>query len=185
MSHCIDIRLTESELMLAAWVGLMRQVANVQRARRPRYGAEQDDADWQKNILGACGELAVAKHLDLFWSGWLNELGKPDVGPFHVRTAPRIDCHLIIHPADQDCAPFVFVTGQNTTYTIWGWLMGSDAKQEAWWNTKTGRPAYFVPVQALIHDLQLLWTTEAWAQYQLDQADILVGRQRKITMPEV
>lgn len=143
------IRLTSSELMGAALVGVMRQVTNLRDAREDAYGCRRDDG-WRAHIEGACGECAVAKFLGMYWNGSLGKLRAADVGTLQVRTRSRHDYDLIVHPGDEDDSPFVLVTGTAPVYVLRGWIRGRDAKLPEFWSDPAGgRPAFFMPQSRL------------------------------------
>ena len=146
----MDIQLTQSEIFQAAVAGSMRQCEAIKNNLAYAHGANPDHA-WHLHIEGALGEMAVAKGLDVYWTG-KNKLRGIDVGGrFEVRTRPKGNYDLILHPADSDEAIFVLVVGRMGKYTLRGWIFGRDGKKEEYWGDKynTGRPAYWVPQRAL------------------------------------
>jgi hypothetical protein len=136
--------LETSELMLAGTVGLMREVTNLRDERQDAYGASPEKG-WQLHIEGCCGELAVAKFLNLFWSGQLGKLHADDVGFLQVRTRSKDHYDLMVHPEDPDDKVFILAIGLAPKFRLAGWMYGRDAKQKRWWDDPAGdRPAYFV-----------------------------------------
>ena len=156
------IYLTPSEVMMAAHVGIMRQVQNIWKDREPGYGCPLSQV-WQSHIEGAIGEKVVAKHLNIYWNGNLGNLKADDVGPYQVRSGWREDSRLILHPppkipggkgkdgqGDIASKKFVLVTGIGHTYTIRGWMVAKNGQKDVFWeDPKGGRPAYFVPWKML------------------------------------
>ena len=144
----ITIRLTNSEVMQGAHVGMLRQVENMQKQRKARYGAGHAN-DWQLNIEGALAEMALAKYLNCYWAK--GTVGEKDVGGAQVRSSPRANARLILHPDDSDDDVFYQVTGVNGVYDVHGWILGCNGKREEFWCDPTGnnRYAYFVPYEAL------------------------------------
>ena len=143
----IVVTLSPSELLHGAMCGVYRQVQNIRRRRRDRFGAEVE-AGWQLHICGALGELAVAKHLGRYWIGMgvLGDLEADDFAGGQVRWATRPTDRLILHESDPDNARFVLVTGVTDEFLLHGWILGSDGKQKRFWNDPVGgRPAFFVP----------------------------------------
>ena len=142
------VQLTMGELFGAACIGVRRQCQAVYRQARTTYGSKPNEA-WQCQIEGACGEMAVAKHLGRFWSGNLGDLDAADVGHLQVRTTSHDAGCLIVHPEDADDGVFILVTGLAPHFVLRGWMLGRDAKKDAFW--KDGpRPAYFVPQGLLL-----------------------------------
>jgi len=140
----MKIKLTPSEIYWAACVGVMRQTQNIQNKKRQMYGVDAATKDWQVHIEGALGEMALAKHLGIYWSG-KGEMKEPDVGVVDVRTTPLNDGRLILHPNDDDERKFWLLTGYNGVYDVRGWIYGVDGKQKKFWSDPAGnRPAYFV-----------------------------------------
>ncbi len=143
----IEIQLTPQEILQGAFVGIMRQVQNLKNKNKPAYGAGKKK-DWQLHIEGALGEMALGRHLNLFWSKGV--LRGDDVGIMQVRTRSRHSYDLIIHDRDKDDKKFWLLTGLNGCYWVRGWIMGADAKNQKYWlDPAGGRPAYFVPAGEL------------------------------------
>lgn len=137
------------ELQLAAMVGVMRQVENLQKQRVDKHKADPA-REWQTHLDGAIGEAAVAKWLDRYWNGNLGNLDADDVGKFQVRYTYRDDGRLILHKEDGDDKVFILVTGIQPVLRLRGWIRGRDGKLPQYWtDPKTGRPAFFVPQSAL------------------------------------
>jgi hypothetical protein len=142
------ITLTTYEIIMGSQAGMLRQIENIGRQRKSAYGAGTEN-DWQLHIEGCLGELALAKYLNLFFSG-KGEFRSADVGIVDVRTRSKDWYDLILHPNDPDDRKFYLVTGNNGTYTVRGWILGSEGKQEKYWKDPAGgRPAYFVPQRDL------------------------------------
>jgi len=143
------IQLSPSEILMAAQVGLMRQVQNLKRNVEEKYGA-QPNTDWQLNIEGALGEYALSKYLNLHWGG-CGDYSAPDVGVVDCRTSWRDTAALRLHPKDKDDRIYFLLTGVNGLYTVRGWLFARDGKKKEYWSDPTGknRPAYFVPQDRL------------------------------------
>lgn len=146
------IKLTYHEIMQAAHCGVMRQVENLKKNRQAAYGAGRHN-DWQLALEGCLGEMAVARHLQCYWSG-KGEFRGFDVGTVQVRTTRHEDGRLILHPKDNDDHQFWLVTGINGVYRIRGWIYGFDGKKEEFWEDpkKEDRHAFFVPQHKLMRD---------------------------------
>lgn len=145
------IQLSSSELYVGSQVGIIRQVQNLRKDRKPGHGAPTNN-DWQWHIEGALGELALSKYLDVRWD-FVGKLRQPDVGIVDVRTRSRHNYELPIHHIDDDDRRIWLLTGLNGIYTVHGWILAKEGKQEKWWKDPgTGRPAFFVPQEALNRD---------------------------------
>lgn len=145
----VPVNLAYWEVFQAAMVGVSRRIDNLRKRNVSEvYG--QPAEPWWTDINGACGELAVARWLNVFWSGQLGNYRARDVGPLQVRTARRDTGRLVLHDRDADDHVFVLVTGEAPDYTLRGWIVAADGKvPEYWEDPSTGRPAYFVPQDAL------------------------------------
>lgn len=140
----MNVELTWPEVLQAAHVGVLRQVFALRHDKQDRYGCADS---WTSHINGACGELAAAKALGLFWSGAIGDLRARDVGPYQIRATERLDGCLILHPDDDDNHPFVLVVGSGQHYRLAGWILAREGKQDCWW--RGPRPAWFVPQSEL------------------------------------
>jgi hypothetical protein len=136
------------EYAMASDVGRMRSLASIRQGLKHKYG--MSTAGWTESIEGACGELAVAKALGIYWDGSVNTFKAPDVGNLQVRTRSKDHYDLIVRPEDKSEDVFVLVTGVCPDYVVHGWTTGADAKQGCYLQTYGNRPpAYFVPKDRL------------------------------------
>jgi len=139
------VRLTWAEVRAAVYGGVDRHVRALARGRQPRYDAAL--SAWDYDIVGAIGERAVSKALNLYHhDGSLDLDYDGDIGRYQVRARSRNDYDLVLHPNDLDDAVYLLVLlGGLPDADIAGWCYGRDGKQPAYWQTFTGRPCYFVP----------------------------------------
>ncbi len=143
------VELKGYEIMQGALCGIMRQLENMKQGNKNAHGLG-GGRDWQVNIEGALAEMAMAKHLNVYWTK--GEFRAPDVGVVDVRSTPHENGCLIVHETDEDGRVFWLLTGENGRYCIRGWMYGYEAKNAKYWKDPTGnRPAYFVP-QSELHD---------------------------------
>lgn len=106
----------------------------------------------QDEILGACGELAVCKSVNKFWSPSVNTFhGIADAGHnVEVRTTQRINGSLIVRDNDPDDRWYYLVVGTPPTMTVVGYIKGSEAKRDQWLrDPHKHRLSWFVPQDAL------------------------------------
>lgn len=150
MAEGVAIILTQAELLLAATIGVQRQVEALRQGLPDKHGFDGGEA-WTVHIEGACGELAVAKALDRYWSGTINTFKlSGDVGKLQVRTRSRTHYDLLVRDDDCDEDIFVLVVGRAPSYRVVGWIRGKDAKRSEYRQSYGNRPiAYFVPQSAL------------------------------------
>lgn len=146
------VTLSLAEVRSAAYAGVDRHVRAYARGRVRKF---QQDDNWGDDILGAMGECAAAKALDVYWPAGAPEPDwNGDVGTYHVRTVDRPGKRLILHPDDPDDGRHVLVVLRRVTRTVAelevpGWCFGRDGKHDRYWETHTGRPAFFVPTDQL------------------------------------
>lgn len=144
--------LTWPEMYLASHAALMRRLGNMRRAIKAKYGAPEDEGAWEPDFFACQGEMAVAKCLNLFWSGSVGDFGAVDVGGLvQVRTRRKKWHQLILHKEDSDNEPFVLVCAhESPKFMLCGWIFGKDGKLDKFWSDPAGgRPAYFVPQEQL------------------------------------
>lgn len=152
----IEVALTPYELVMATRVGMDRHLVASERKLQDLYGGRGDWFDsLRRHVLGAMGELAVARVTNRYWDGSVNTFrSSGDVGHWQVRTRENPRYELIVRPDDPDDARFYLarmVTDvPRPRLQVVGSLMGRDAKKDEWLKSYgPGRPAYFVPDDAL------------------------------------
>src|SRR5262249_2331674 len=128
----IEITLTWAEILLAANVGVMRNVQSLKLGRRrmdslaTQFGGQ--DYAWSANIEGAAGEMAVAKHLGMFWSGAVGDITANDVGPYQVKTnTSRKWDDLILREWNDRRKIYIGVLSFVPKFVITGWIVGTEA----------------------------------------------------------
>lgn len=101
-----------------------------------------------EEIVGACGEMAAAKALNVFWSPSVNTFHRSSdlPGGIEVRSTTEIANSLIVRDNDRDDWAYILVVGNPPIMTVVGWLFGYEAKSEKFLrNPHNNRPAWFVP----------------------------------------
>ena len=144
----MNVKLTWWEMLTAYHIASQRRVMNMQKGLAGRYGAPEKEGSEELDIVSTRGEMAVAKGLNLYWSGSVGDYGATDVGGIvEVRTRTK-DWHaLIVHPQDKDEAPYVLVDASQTpVFRLVGWVYGKEGKQQKFWSDPSGknRPAFFI-----------------------------------------
>lgn len=158
--------LTKAELIQGAMVGVLRVIQCIQNEAKDKRG--QKGYSWENHIMGAHGEMCVAKHFDKYWSK--GNIRDPDVGEYQVRATKWDTGGLIMSPdhrnprydaklhgkGDAYDDRYYLVTGVSGLYMIRGWIMGYDGQIEEYWckPDKYRDPCYLVPQEALNADLE-------------------------------
>ena len=167
----MQIELSSVELMDAATQGIRRRISAMS-ANRQNIGVPTN-RKWEQDIIGAIGEMVLAKHLGIYWQP---EVSKPDteVGDvlgLQVRTTPYKNGHLVLNKTDNDADIFVLVTGNGAADSTWfirGWQYAFLGKKEKYWDCKEkNRYAYFVPQEEL-KSVQSL-KAQLWADGKLSK----------------
>ena len=141
--------------------GMRRQRVNEARGLRGRNGgAWQGSKALDIHLLGAAGEVAVASYLGLkehLFKDTEAKRGSDDLpGGIDVKTRSKSRYDLIVQRQSDPDKKFVLVTVENQQTLIHGWCYGHEALQEQYWaDPARGRPAYFVPKEAL-HSMDAL-----------------------------
>jgi len=154
----IEVHLSWGEVYRAGEAALQRSVANLKKKREDAHGAEQDGGlGLDKHWMGCLGEMAVAKHFNVYWHA--TEFGAIDVGGvFEVRATDADYKRLWAHDDDPDDLRFILVHAvpkKLPIVTLAGWMQGRDIKRRDWYGEcnpakPNGRPAYWVPNSALL-----------------------------------
>jgi hypothetical protein len=146
-----EVMLPQHLVRYAALVGVERMLAGM--TKPGRYGAIQEDG-WRLNIIGACGEAAVAKYLGVYWDGAIGDFSAKDVGAIQTRANGRENGDLILHHSDNNEDVFILIIAARLpTVNLAGWILGGEGKRLRFWReaspSRPGRPAFFVPQAAL------------------------------------
>jgi hypothetical protein len=146
------VKLSCLELHKARSVGQRRNKEN--RSVDRTDGKVLEDS-LEIDVLGAEAELAVSRFLNIPWDGrffrdaqWLKwRKGGHDVGPIEVRATLHKTGRLIVHPKDDDDAPFILVrASRRPIFDIVGWQWGGECKKEEYWqDVGYGRPCFYLP----------------------------------------
>ena len=147
-------------MQAAAQVGVTRYVLWRSDGLQHRNGMSEEDG-WRANIEGACGEMAAAKFLGVYWNGSINTYRKGgDLGAnIEVKTRSRHDYDLLVRTYDvAKPKVYVLVTGNAPDFRVRGWIVldGPQDCKDEWLKTYANRPeAWFIPVSALSQDWDL------------------------------
>ena len=145
----IHVRLTDIEVVMGTDVGEAR---NRFSAHRPHKANFKGDGA-KIHVLGALGEMAVAKASSLYWSpkavpgGLDSEEG--DFYGIEVRTTEYGTGRLIVKRNDPENRVYLLVTGKAPNFTVVGYCSGDEAKNDQFWDSGQRSPAFFVPQSSL------------------------------------
>lgn len=149
------VTLSFDEWFHAVQVGLLRQHHSLHRGNKDSLY----DKPWMDqldiHILGACGEVAAAKSLGIFWSGHVNQYKSvADLLPnYEVRHRTKQTYDLIVRKDDSKDRIYILTCADKKdipNVEIVGWISGEEAAKDEWVQTHGGwKPAYFVPRSAL------------------------------------
>jgi len=143
------IKLSSSELMSAAVTGALRRITSLQNKLNPDiYHASGNE--WSTDIDGAAAEMALSKHLGVYWSAHVNSMKGPDVRNLQVRSTHYKDGCLIIRERDNPEQDYVLIVSAAPNYTIVGWMCAHEARQDKYFRKSTsGLDAWWVPQKDL------------------------------------
>ena len=140
-------RLTRTEVLMGAQVGVMRRIASYLKLRDNNRDPKGDELTWDRDIEGALGELAFCKWADIHWTGSINTFHDPDAGvDIQVRTTKLSSGCLIVRADDKREDKYVLVTGIHPTYQIRGWVYGHEAQKPEFVRDDE---SWFVPITKL------------------------------------
>jgi len=148
----IPVHLTPTEVLNATNVGKARLATNLERGDYDSRGLSRENA-LTAHILGAAGELAVAKLANVYWNGDVGDFAATDAGPHDVRTSEWLTARLCLHPTDKPRRVYILVVGKPPGLWVVGWLYGFDAMVPRYWGNPTGnnRPeAFWIPQADLL-----------------------------------
>ena len=127
----LNIRLNRHEVRYAAMAGVERRINAIAKQRPAYHGVDGRSNEWQIDIIGCLGELAVSKALNLYWEAVSNEKldSLPgDVEGYQVRSTRHQTGKLIVYETDKDDAPYILAVVNEPDVFLAGWLYGAEAK---------------------------------------------------------
>lgn len=148
------ISLNFQELDLAVNTARLRMAVSI--ATQLNIGAKSDNRDWVQwfndEVIGACGEIAVAKLGKFYFVPRLNEFHSvPDVfRDVEVRSTDRDDGCLVIRDNDVLERRFILAILNDSDVVLAGWIYGTEgAKSEYLGNPNNNTSAWFIPINKL------------------------------------
>ena len=148
------ISLKFQELDLAINTARLRMAVSI--ATKLKFGAKSGNRTWIKRfydeVIGVCGEIAVAKLGKFYFVPGLNEFHVvPDVfRDVEVRSTDRDDGCLVIRDNDVLERRFILAIVNGSDVVLAGWIYGTEgAKSEYLRNPNNHVPAWFIPSHKL------------------------------------
>lgn len=148
------IKLKFPEFDLACNTARLRMAVSI--ASNRRAGAQTGDRDWVQRhydeVIGACGEIAVAKLGKFYFVPGLNEFHNvPDVfRDVEVRATSNKNGMLVVRDNDVLERRFVLAIVRGSVVDLAGWIYGTEgAKSEYLRNPYNKTPAWFIPINKL------------------------------------
>jgi hypothetical protein len=110
--------------------GVHKVSVGLWKTRKQAHGASGIKERWDKDIVGALGEYAVAEYLGVPMKMQDTLDLEGDVGHIHVRSTPWPKGAHWVYPTDPDEAPFahVVVNYEDKCCYIMGWVYAKEAK---------------------------------------------------------
>ena len=120
------VTLTPAELEQAAFGGVQRRIAGIFQNRRSTHPETPDWKQqwWESNVIGAIGELAVAKALDMHWDPTIGRVDAHDVGDYEVRTTQLPNPVLRYRTHNDPKNRYILCSYKRDKVLIHGWLPG-------------------------------------------------------------
>ena len=149
------VKLEPDELTFAGMVADARSGFASGAGIKAKHGAAKTGSaeGRELDLVGAIGEIALAKATNLYWYPMVGY--DPDVldvgGLLDVRATRHKTGRLRIDPEDKDHVPYVLALVQEPYVKLAGYLLGAEAKQERFWETRNMRnPQFMVPQKLLL-----------------------------------
>jgi len=153
------VALTPEEVYQTVWAAVCRTVQASVDDRGTRYGHPSNR--WQADIVGALGEMVVAKWLGLPFDFQIGRTDRSDVGPFEVRSTNYPDGKLLLHEGER--GPYILVNPTRSVleYCVCGWINADDSQVVQYRERsmeRHGTKVYAVPEHALRDPFELqIW----------------------------
>ena len=154
----VRVELDNIEVGVGHYIGTMRQAA----VELSQHAVSYTGRDlYEDHIMGALGEMAVAKGLDLYWDASVNTFkSRPDVSDFEVRTTtyrpPR--CSIYVSDRDDGAARYILVSKiSKTEYDLLGWATGDEIRRRGEYKSLVaGRAPRYWLRSADLHDMNTM-----------------------------
>ena len=132
----MTIELTADEIAQAVATASRRRISCLFGRKKPQHYDEKTGNEWATEIEACCAEMAVCKHLGVYWSGGVfnGQRAQHDAGyKRQVRHTVYGNGHLPIYPEDEAGDRMILVTGKAPVYQIKGWMLVASARKDVFW----------------------------------------------------
>lgn len=147
------VKLLDYEFRNASLVGYTRTLNALLKNGQNYFPEKYEGQAWYNGILGACGEVAVAKFLNVYWGAGVDTFKQPDLLGYkcEIRTTRAFDPCPKIRSTDSGIVIAVIASANyKTTFKVWGWLYADEAKQDAYYyddqKSTFPKPCWFPPL---------------------------------------
>jgi hypothetical protein len=144
------VELAWFEVAIGSEVGRLRQLNAMKKGSKPSHSYNREP--WADHINGACGELAVAKALGIYFPGSVGTYGQPDL-PHQIQVKTRSEHwqELALRETDNSQHRYVLVTGKAPSFRLVGWAQGNQFRipQYRKYMDENRPPAWVIPHEAL------------------------------------
>jgi hypothetical protein len=126
-----EMTLSFEDMLTAGIVGLRRHISGMALNREHQGNSSEASHSFDPHILGAMGELVVAKAFNLYWDATVGRVDACDVGGIIEVKCRRLGrgFGLSIRPNYKPDKPYVLVRAEPPNrFFLVGWLYG----QKAW-----------------------------------------------------
>lgn len=147
----MKVKLSWYEVAVCAGVGVRRKIESLRSRLKPLHKFSAHDG-FELDVQGACGEMAAAKVLGLYWDGSVGTFKANDVAEWQVRTRMSDNYSgLALRSNDKDEHNTILLSGTVPEFTVIGWINNKEGKRLAVRKVlKRGRPpALVVPESCL------------------------------------
>lgn len=154
------IKFTSHELLIAGMAGVQRRIIALGKGRPAYHGADdRPENNWQIDIMGVMGEMAVSKAFQKFWNpaatdARLSDL-EGDVGKFQVRSTGYADGHLIMYEYDKPEVPYILALVREPWVKLVGWIPLETAKHVGERRESKTHMCYWIK-QSQLYEMDLL-----------------------------
>lgn len=145
------IKLSSIDRLICQLVGGARNAAAADQGRKLENGRR--DLGIETHAIGALGEYAFARWLNINWQPLVGELDteRGDVGEFQIKSSLNRDGHLYVRTQDPDHFVYVRCFVNLTQVELMGWAYGYDVKKQEFWKVEgVHKPCYAYPQSRLL-----------------------------------